>query len=328
MCGGPDIFQQAGDALASIDPGPSIGNALASVDKAVNDSIPGGWITVGGLALGGAAASGAFSSSFGSSFGSFFPEAVAATEGATPLTTAEILSSGGFTPAAGSGASFAIPSGASYTSALSALNPSNLITLTPGADSILAGGLGEIAPAYSSGSTFGSLSAAPSTGAFGSLNPAIPAGVGTGTGFGGTSIGGTYALAGPGQFALNAAGNPILAGSGGFGIGGAGLAAAAGSEALGGLSLSDLNNARKIYNLANQLTSDSGQTKTVKNVARPGTTTGTGALGTETSNANTGSGSGGSSLDNFLAAYTLANKQPAEDKPIVYAAQNLFSGEF
>ena len=41
--------------LASIDPGPSIGNALASVDKAVNKNIPGGWITVGGLAAGGAA---------------------------------------------------------------------------------------------------------------------------------------------------------------------------------------------------------------------------------------------------------------------------------
>ena len=41
--------------LASIDPGPSIGNALASVDKTVNNTIPGGWITVGGLAAGGAA---------------------------------------------------------------------------------------------------------------------------------------------------------------------------------------------------------------------------------------------------------------------------------
>jgi len=41
--------------LASIDPGPAIGNALASVDKTVNKNIPGGWITVGGLAAGGAA---------------------------------------------------------------------------------------------------------------------------------------------------------------------------------------------------------------------------------------------------------------------------------
>ena len=41
--------------LASIDPGPAIGGALASVDKAVNKNIPGGWITIGGLAAGGAA---------------------------------------------------------------------------------------------------------------------------------------------------------------------------------------------------------------------------------------------------------------------------------
>jgi hypothetical protein len=41
--------------LASIDPGPAIGKGLAEVDKTVNREIPGGWITVGGLAAGGAA---------------------------------------------------------------------------------------------------------------------------------------------------------------------------------------------------------------------------------------------------------------------------------
>ena len=40
-------------ALASVDPGPAIGSALASVDQAVNQ-IPGGWITVAGLGAGGA----------------------------------------------------------------------------------------------------------------------------------------------------------------------------------------------------------------------------------------------------------------------------------
>lgn len=49
------MFDSVGSFLASIDPGPAIGNALASVDKAVNKNIPGGWITVGGLAAGGAA---------------------------------------------------------------------------------------------------------------------------------------------------------------------------------------------------------------------------------------------------------------------------------
>jgi len=37
-----DIFQGAGDALASIDPGPALGEGLASVDQAVNQ-LPGGW---------------------------------------------------------------------------------------------------------------------------------------------------------------------------------------------------------------------------------------------------------------------------------------------
>jgi hypothetical protein len=41
--------------LASIDPGPAIGKGLSEVDKTVNREIPGGWITVGGLAAGGTA---------------------------------------------------------------------------------------------------------------------------------------------------------------------------------------------------------------------------------------------------------------------------------
>lgn len=38
-----------------------IGKSLADLDKSVNKSIPGGWVTLGGLALGGAGAAGAFS---------------------------------------------------------------------------------------------------------------------------------------------------------------------------------------------------------------------------------------------------------------------------
>ena len=51
MCGGSDPFQQLGNTLASIDPGPSIGGGLANLDKAVGNTIPGGWKTVGGAAL-------------------------------------------------------------------------------------------------------------------------------------------------------------------------------------------------------------------------------------------------------------------------------------
>ena len=66
--------------LASIDPGPSIGNALASVDKTVNNTIPGGWITVAGLAAGGAALA-------------YAPEVMAFAEanGVTPAIASETL---------------------------------------------------------------------------------------------------------------------------------------------------------------------------------------------------------------------------------------------
>ena len=66
--------------LASIDPGPSIGNALASVDKTVNNTIPGGWITVGALAAGGLALA-------------YAPEVMAFAEanGVTPAIASETL---------------------------------------------------------------------------------------------------------------------------------------------------------------------------------------------------------------------------------------------
>ena len=49
MCGG------VGEALASIDPGPAIGQGLSEVDTFVNREIPGGWVTVGLTAAGAAA---------------------------------------------------------------------------------------------------------------------------------------------------------------------------------------------------------------------------------------------------------------------------------
>ena len=88
--------------LASIDPGPSIGNALASVDKTVNNTIPGGWITVGGLAAGGAALA-------------YAPEvmAAAAAEGVAPEVAAAELG----IPAV------EVPAEASGTAALNASAP-------------------------------------------------------------------------------------------------------------------------------------------------------------------------------------------------------------
>ena len=49
MCGG------VGEALASVDPFPAIGQGLSEVDKFVGREIPGGWVTVGLTAAGAAA---------------------------------------------------------------------------------------------------------------------------------------------------------------------------------------------------------------------------------------------------------------------------------
>lgn len=46
-----DTFQGASDALAQIDPGPAIGDVGVAIDEGVNDAIPGGWLTVGAVAL-------------------------------------------------------------------------------------------------------------------------------------------------------------------------------------------------------------------------------------------------------------------------------------
>jgi len=46
-----DAVSSVSDALASIDPGPAIGDAGVAIDQGVNDVIPGGWATVGAAAL-------------------------------------------------------------------------------------------------------------------------------------------------------------------------------------------------------------------------------------------------------------------------------------
>lgn len=46
-----NTVSSAGDMLSSIDPGPAIGDAGVAIDKAVNDTVPGGWATVGAVAV-------------------------------------------------------------------------------------------------------------------------------------------------------------------------------------------------------------------------------------------------------------------------------------
>lgn len=45
------VVEGAGDVLASIDPGPMIGDVGVMLDEGVNDVVPGGWATVGAAAL-------------------------------------------------------------------------------------------------------------------------------------------------------------------------------------------------------------------------------------------------------------------------------------
>jgi hypothetical protein len=124
--GGGDIFQSVGNTLASIDPGPAIGQGLASVDKGVNQ-IPGGWYTLGALAAGGTGLA-------------FAPELAAAAglgEGAT------------ITSAAGQQAFFdALASGATSTEAISA---------GAAADAAATGAIGTGTNAALQGPTYGEL---------------------------------------------------------------------------------------------------------------------------------------------------------------------------
>ena len=100
---GPSI----GSALASVDPGPAIGSGLADVDEFVSEEIPGGWVTVGLAAATAGAASGLGAAP--AAAGGTTAGAAGGAAAGSGLSAAELLAVGGFTPAAGSGASFAIP---------------------------------------------------------------------------------------------------------------------------------------------------------------------------------------------------------------------------
>jgi hypothetical protein len=267
--------------LADIDPGPAIGSGLAEVDQFVNNEIPGGWYTVGAAAAGGTAlyfapeimaamgtqAGTAITTEVGKeafftalangapstqaiSAGLAAEAGVAGTAGA--LTTEQILSSTGFTPTPGSGASFAIDPSAAYTTGAGGI--SNAVTATPGADAILNAPpttLSNLTPPGTG--TFGSISppltgsgAIPGAGAVtnsAGLTGALPAGVMVGDGTLGTTIGQTYMAAAPGQFAVDAFGSAIPSGT-------AGIAGTVPS----GLSLSELaTNAKRLQSIAKLL---------------------------------------------------------------------------
>ena len=177
-------------ALASIDPGPAIGSAGASIDQTVNQ-IPGGWITVAGIAAGGAALA-------------YAPEvmALAASEGITPEAAA--IATGTAPIDVATGATVPLDT---------------LVTSTAGADSVLAAPDVAVNLGATGGGTVGSLNAAlPASGApLGTsigMSGALAPGTVLGNGLeGGGAIGSSYAAGANGMPATDFFGNYIPASS-------------------------------------------------------------------------------------------------------------------
>jgi hypothetical protein len=244
-----------GDALASIDPGPAIGDALASTDKFMTNLTPYGWalpaalvaayFTAGGsLAAEGALEAGALTAS---EMGAAEAAATAAGETAFSEAVAAGASEAAATEAANAAAETAL-------SAATSAGEATAVTATPGADAVLgsstnianltpagAGNFGSIvAPLEGSGAIPGAGAITNASG----LTGAMGAGTMVGDGTLGTTIGQTYMAAAPGQFALNASGAAIPAGASGI----------AGTVPSTGISASDvINNAKRAKNLSDLL---------------------------------------------------------------------------
>ena len=257
-----DAVSSVSDALASVDPGPAIGSALASVDKTVGDVVPGGWGTIAALA----AAIATAGTSIPESEAMFMAQDAAnlASQGLSQEAIAQNLAiSYNISAADAATAAAATNAGAAETFAqtgsLPIQEPPAPTTSVPGADQVLAQpdvnvNLGSNLPSGASNGMTAPLSgsgAVPGAGATtlpgGGLTGALPANVMVGDGTLGTTMGATYMAAAPGQFAVDASGAAIPASSVGIG----GFAPTASPS----ISTSDVNNASK---LAKALTSQAG----------------------------------------------------------------------
>lgn len=188
--GSSNPFSGVTDTVSSVlgtdGGGGGVLGGLASLDKAVNNNIPGGWITVGGLAAGGLALA-------------YAPEvmALAAETGVEPAVAAEQLG---------------IPAVDATTGATVPL----ATTSTAGADAILAAPDVAVNLGATGGGTVGSLNAAlPAAGATGSgMSAALAPGTVLGTGLeGGGAIGSSYAAGANGLPATDFFGNYVPASS-------------------------------------------------------------------------------------------------------------------
>jgi hypothetical protein len=199
-------------ALADIDPGPAIGSGLAEVDDFVNDEIPGGWATVGAVAV--AAGTGYVDPSlFAAEAGAAGAGAAGGTAAGTGLTAGAgasggLLASGGTVGALGGAGTAA---GVAGTQAAAGLGIAGGSALAGTGAAIGAGlsGVGGLSPA---------LPAAGGVGGAGAMSAQLAPGTILGTGLpGGGAIGSSYMLGAGGLPATNALGQLIPASSVSFG---------------------------------------------------------------------------------------------------------------
>jgi len=255
MCGGPDIFQQAGDALAG-------------VDKTVNDVIPGGWTTVAALTAGGLALA-------------YAPEVMAFAE-ANGLTPAAASTELGIAPVNAVTGEAVAPD---VFAGLSANAPVDTTLSQAAANSLAAsGGAG-------AGDVFAGLSAnAPvdttlSQAAANSLATGTGAGTGTGTYVTPELMGPTYGELGVTGVPEGGMG-PTYAEMGYTGLNQQAAIDAANAASASNLSLSDLNNAKNVVQTANQLLSSPSSIAKTGGLPVPATaaTTAAGALPSNVTN--------------------------------------------
>lgn len=212
--GGGDLFQSIGNGLASIDPSHAISQGLSEVDTFVNRELPGGWALPAAVAA--AYATGYIDPSL-------FASEAAATEAAS-------AGAGAISSEAGQTAFFnALANGATSSEAVSAGLAADAAA-AGAAGYAGASSVGNLSPAVS-----GEIGASTGTGTFGTLNPALPAagapagtsvgmsaqlapGTVLGTGLpGGGAIGASYAAGANGLPATDFFGNYIPASSINFG---------------------------------------------------------------------------------------------------------------
>ena len=230
-------------ALASVDPGPAIGEGLASADKFMTNLTPYGWALPAALVAAYFTGGGSLAAEGAAEAGAVAAGEAAATEAATAAGETA------FSEAVAAGASEAEATAAANAAAESSLSAASgageasAVTSTPGADAVLNSSTNIANLTPPGAGSFGTITPAGGATGAGGLTGGMSAGTMVGDGTLGTTIGQSYMSAGPGQFALNASGSAIPAGASGI----------AGTTP-SGMSASDIfDNAKKAKNLSDLL---------------------------------------------------------------------------